>query len=442
LGSYTIDGLTATQNQAMAGSGSSFGGFSTGGALFFEGATATVKNGMFQSNTVTGGASPTGTGGEGEGSAIMSINKTGSDSNLTLERLTIVNNTARGGNGNVAGRANGGAMTFIGSQVTGSNIIIADTTAETGTGSNRFGGGGAIYISEGTRLNLTHATIAQNKILDTMLGSALIANDTSTMNVSYSIIANHKGTGVADGAVIANGASATINLNTILFFGNTLDIRSNQLTGTVTNTNPKSGDPVFVSQGTPNFNYHIGGGSAAIDMAVGSPITIDIDGESRPKGSAPDIGADEFSTSLTAAKSVNPSNLESKNGPSQEANYTITLNNPVGATLTGVKINDVLPSPAAPVTLGLSSGPTCSSGTCRFDPATQAIIWDGEVSTGSVVTINYATLITAPTTFTGSVSILNTAKLTYNDNGPQSQDLVAGLFINGKLVYLPLVIKN
>jgi hypothetical protein len=49
------------------------------------------------------------------------------------------------------------------------------------------------------------------------------------------------------------------------------------------------GDPAFTGLG----GYHLGLGSAAIDAGVATVENVDIDGESRPLGAAPDIGADE-----------------------------------------------------------------------------------------------------------------------------------------------------
>jgi hypothetical protein len=53
-----------------------------------------------------------------------------------------------------------------------------------------------------------------------------------------------------------------------------------------------TGDPKFVDAG--DGDYHIQAGSACIDKAdPSSPPMVDYDGEERPMGSAPDIGADE-----------------------------------------------------------------------------------------------------------------------------------------------------
>lgn len=59
----------------------------------------------------------------------------------------------------------------------------------------------------------------------------------------------------------------------------------------ISGTNPLDGDPRFVDPA--GGDYHLGAGSAAIDVGVDAGVTIDIDGDPRPLG-LPDIGADEY----------------------------------------------------------------------------------------------------------------------------------------------------
>ena len=76
-------------------------------------------------------------------------------------------------------------------------------------------------------------------------------------------------------------ASSTVSADYTLFWANEQD--------GITGTHPVYGDPVFVDPG----GYHLGLGSAAVDAGVGTAESSDIDGDSRPLGPAPDIGADE-----------------------------------------------------------------------------------------------------------------------------------------------------
>lgn len=50
----------------------------------------------------------------------------------------------------------------------------------------------------------------------------------------------------------------------------------------------------FKSPDAAPFDYHITAGSSAIDLGAATSLTTDFDGETRPIGAAPDIGADEL----------------------------------------------------------------------------------------------------------------------------------------------------
>ncbi|MDY7080115.1 MAG: choice-of-anchor Q domain-containing protein [Chloroflexota bacterium] len=62
-------------------------------------------------------------------------------------------------------------------------------------------------------------------------------------------------------------------------------------TPTLQAINPLTGDPML------DTSYHLQEGSDAIDAGVEAGVDHDIDGDSRPQGQAPDIGADEFQKS-------------------------------------------------------------------------------------------------------------------------------------------------
>ena len=63
-------------------------------------------------------------------------------------------------------------------------------------------------------------------------------------------------------------------------------------------THPTTGDPLFVRPASGN--YHLQPGSAAIDAGVGSAVATDLDGQPRPAGAGPDLGADESWASCVA----------------------------------------------------------------------------------------------------------------------------------------------
>src|SRR5687767_14080487 len=85
---------------------------------------------------------------------------------------------------------------------------------------------------------------------------------------------------------ITGDTGSTVSVKTGLSFGNTSFCSGS---GTCSVTDVDTGNPVFAADG-----YHIRPGSQAIDNGLPSSVTTDLEGDTRPIGSAPDIGADEF----------------------------------------------------------------------------------------------------------------------------------------------------
>lgn len=73
-------------------------------------------------------------------------------------------------------------------------------------------------------------------------------------------------------------------------------------------------DPAFLSPAAGD--YHLAPTSAAIDQGVETGITIDIDNQARPAGSAPDLGADEWRSlvNLAPLAPANPSPPDNETG--------------------------------------------------------------------------------------------------------------------------------
>ncbi|MCA8918985.1 MAG: LamG domain-containing protein, partial [Planctomycetes bacterium] len=87
-------------------------------------------------------------------------------------------------------------------------------------------------------------------------------------------------------------------------------------------------NPVFTSSTAP-FDLHLQPSSQAIDLAVGSTVATDIDGDARSFGAAPDSGADEYIGGGPSGPTVNISATDPTAAEATPANqtgaYTITF---------------------------------------------------------------------------------------------------------------------
>ena len=140
--------------------------------------------------------------------------------------------------------------------------------------------GSGLYVWRSSP-RLLHNTIARNSGGD---GSGIYVTEHpsygfySTVALTNTILVSH-----SVGITVTAGNTAT--LEATLWNGNALDWGG---TGTVNHTNDHSGAPAFASDG-----YHLTPGSAAIDQGVNVGVMTDIDGDARPIGPLPDLGADE-----------------------------------------------------------------------------------------------------------------------------------------------------
>ncbi len=182
------------------------------------------------------------------------------DDSPTLSGNVIVNNTALGG----------GGLFIDGLNTNGSfvnNVIVDNYASSRGPG---------VYVQE-AHPSLLHNTIAGNSGGDGSGISIYFAR--RPVVLTNTILVNQ-----AMGITITSGSTAT--LNGVLWFG---DGAKTNGAGFVGITNETIGDPAFAPDG-----YHLTITSAAIDRGVDAGVTADIDGDPRPFGAAPDLGADEF----------------------------------------------------------------------------------------------------------------------------------------------------
>lgn len=139
-------------------------------------------------------------------------------------------------------------------------------------------GGKAISFQTYSAAPLT-ATLIHNTLIGSGTGHGVyVETGYVTVLLTNTIVASHTW-----GITNTVPASSTVTADHTLFWANDQD--------GIVGMNPVYGDPAFIDLGMGG--YHLGPGSAAIDAGVVTVENVDIDGDSRPLGLVPDIGADE-----------------------------------------------------------------------------------------------------------------------------------------------------
>lgn len=185
------------------------------------------------------------------------------DTLLTLEANTIVDNKAADG---IHGRGGGVRITFCPAFMLTNNIVARNSASDLGSG---------IGIAGNSTGELSHNTIAENRIGDGV--GVHVASNSDVVMYSNIVVSHTVGITNADLAGSSVGAKYT------LFEGNLLDY------GPGVGSTYEVAGPAALGP-----NYHLGSGSGAIDQAPFlAYVTTDIDGDPRPIGAAPDVGADE-----------------------------------------------------------------------------------------------------------------------------------------------------
>jgi uncharacterized repeat protein (TIGR01451 family) len=297
-----------------------------GGGVSLHYSTARLEHNRIISNTA----------GQGGGGVTDDGN-----SQIILSGNLIAGNTARSGGGLVLGasahpitlegdiiRHNvsqelGGGIFFTGGQLTLTNTIIAD---------NRAGvAGSGLYLSY-PLARLFHTTIAHNSGGDgSGIHIAFTQPGFNTVALTNTIL-------VSQTIGITASAGSTATLNSVLWFGNGSNTGG---AGTINVTNQTTGNPAFAADG-----YHLTPASAALDKGVNAGVGTDIDGQPRPFGPAPDLGADEGQPALLVTKETNlPFAL-----PGRPLTYTLYVTN-TGFVDLHATISDTLPPEVTPTGL-------------------------------------------------------------------------------------------
>ena len=312
--SANLTRVTLTNNQAIGGNAGtaegSQAGSGLGGAIYAEEAPVYLYDAVVRGNTAQGGVANVGGLAFGGG---MNINYT----TVTVDRTQIVDNLAHSGgssSGGSAGLVSGGGI-YVASyaspgsgSLTLTNSIIAENAVQVGSSGTSSLSAGAGMTIQASTADIVHCTFDNNKFITpgkagqaiSVEGSGGPTGVAGVINIWHTIISNHVNTvWPNDTSALTVYETSTANLNYVMFYGNSNNTNLNNqpvVHGTINQTHTMTPSiPIgYVSPGSPMYNYHITSTSPAVDQAIGSSLTIDIDRQIRPVGAAADIGADEF----------------------------------------------------------------------------------------------------------------------------------------------------
>ncbi|MDO8615592.1 MAG: right-handed parallel beta-helix repeat-containing protein [Dehalococcoidia bacterium] len=369
----TLSNLTVSNGNVGAG----------GGAIRNSFSSLTLEDVILSGNTAAWGG------------AIESI---GGVADLTLNRVTVSNNSATGAAGG------GGIYNNTG------ELMVTNSTFSGNTG--RFGG--AIYNAGGSP-SIVNSTISGNRAHD---GGGGLRTNSDTSIVNSTITGNEAdddANGGNGGGVWreVTGGPPTITVKNSIIAGNTdsggeapdcagtLDSQGYNLvqstagctivgvtTGDITGQDPLLG--ARANNGGPTATHALLLGSPAIDAGgnLGCPAT-DQRGVARPQGSACDIGAYEYESPTTPTSSPSPTPSPSPTelpSPSPTATASATPTSTGGPTPTPT--HTATPTPTATATRTPTATPTPTS-TGGPTPTPTARLW-GDFDCQSGITIGDA----------------------------------------------------
>jgi hypothetical protein len=293
----TIEGFTITGGYIEKP-----GGVGSGGGIYIHGASPNIRNNWIVDNSADGD------GGAifvNRGSAQIFENRIVGNSATWSGGLRIINDADVQvvGNlieGNVAQIAGGGIDVEC---CGGTTPLIARNVILDNDGGARGGG----IIVNTTYVRLVNNVLAGNRATD---GAGLYLEGMASHPVSVTLIHNTLAGGPAGGEALWVGTYVTATLVNNVVFSHTVGLTNTtpssavitadytlfDATGVpygsgVSSAHEFSGDLAFVNP--TEGDYHLGRGSAAIDWAMPTGVTDDLDGDSRPIGPLPDLGADE-----------------------------------------------------------------------------------------------------------------------------------------------------
>ena len=162
-------------------------------------------------------------------------------------------------------------------------------------------------LADGARFEVTNSFLVRNGDDAAVVGGARLEGSATSRFEHNTVADNQIADGLAAGLDCAGGAVLRNNIIYGNIAGTALDDDDEQVDGncgheySLIGPRPEPGDG-NVTPAPPRFadpdggDYHLTDGSPAIDSAAASDVLVDHDGEPRPAGDGPDIGADEAPT--------------------------------------------------------------------------------------------------------------------------------------------------
>ncbi len=243
-------------------------------------------------------------------------------------------------------------------------------------------------------------------------GNGLVVRDPLTATLVNNIIVSH-----TKGLSLPLGANVQISYT--LFWANADDP-----TGTPYVPSP----PLFVDPA--HQNYHLLAESPAVDAGTDVSVTTDVDGNVRPQGDAPDLGADEV-LAATAQLEITKSGPQMA-APGAPITYTLTVVNRSGGAFTQLVITDSIPAGAT--FIGATEG-----GRTVLLPGREAVRWEIPSLAGNGATYMVEFAVTANQTITNADYGVSTAEGT---SASGQVAVVTTVSAGGNKIFLPLILNN
>lgn len=288
IGAYFSYSNSIVQNCTIRNNLSTSDSHSFGGGIAISDSDLTLKNCLISSNSTSGLWS------FGGGIWI------GDNSHLICENTIIEDNHVLDGDW---GRGGGIYCDSDSSCEIESSIITGNRIND----SPNWADGAGIYLNSESSSQIRNTIISYNIVqgsIPASKGTGVYLEDEAVANLEHVTVTGNRGTGTI-GRAISAGADAVLNVNnSIVWSPDQLAFGLNESTiSSITYSNLSAGGAMYPGEGNINsdplldesMNYELLPDSPCID--VGNPnnyLEFDFEGNQRPYGDGPDLGAQEF----------------------------------------------------------------------------------------------------------------------------------------------------